>query len=383
MIDTHIPYAKMAQLQEKIGITAHDLDALDPLREMFVARKTEFADYFYDVFYNIPEARIVLENEKEPGILKKVWASWYESFFSAKLDRTFLAYLWQIGIRHVEVNLDHRFTNLGFSIIRQFCHNLVLAEVAPEKVGRTLSVFDKLLDLCLLVETNAFIENTTRCDLQVIREVADRVRNPALVIGGNIKRLQRQAEKGSKEYKIYEMLMLENERLETMVRDIKDYLEIFGQEPRIRPIEIVDVITAALARVKASNSFDHVMIDMELEPGVPTVLGDPQEIEYLFYCLILNGMEAADPEDPRLAISSGRDKSLPHSIQIEVFNTGPAPVTEEIEQLFSPFFSTKTAGTGFGLPIARLIAQKHYGRLTMEPVPGKGTKLVVNLPVPG
>jgi signal transduction histidine kinase len=383
MTETQVPYDRMAQLQGKIGISAQDLDALDPLREMFVARKTEFADYFYDVFYEIPEARIVLQNEKEPGLLKRVWAAWYESFFSAKLDKRFLAYLWQIGIRHVEVNLDHRFTNLGFSIIRQFCHKLVLAEVNPEKAGGVLSIFDNLLDLCLLVETNAFIENTTRCDLQVIREVADRVRNPSLVIGGNIKRLQRGVEKGSKEYKVYEMVMSENERLESMVRDIKGYMELFGQEPQLRPIGIAGVIAAALGRVKASGDFEHVKVLLELDSHAPSIMGDPKEMEYLFYCLILNGMEAADPDNPRLEISSMRDSAQPHNVRFEIFNTGTAPAEEEIEHLFSPFFSTKRAGTGFGLPVARMIVRKHYGRLAMEPVPGRGTKLVVTLPALG
>ncbi|MBA4418207.1 MAG: hypothetical protein C0392_09910 [Syntrophus sp. (in: bacteria)] len=381
-MDTMVPYEKLHQLQEKIGISPQDLDTLDPLRDMFVARKHDFADYFYDVFYSIPEARIVLNNEREPGLLKRAWAAWYESFFSAKLDRGFLAYLWKIGIRHVEVNLDHRFTNLGFSIIRQFCHNLILAEVDPAGSGRILSIFDKLLDLCLLVETNAFIENTTRCDLQVIQEVADRVRNPALVIGGNIKRLQNQVEKGSREYKVYEMLMLENQRLESMVRDINGYMNIFGQDPQFQALELVDTIMAALKRLQDTKAFLHIKVDIDLDPCVPRVMGDSNEIEYLFYCLIQNGMDAADPLNPYVKISSGREYAAPHHVQIEIFNTGVAPAPEEIERLFSPFFSTKTAGTGLGLPVARLIARKHYGTLYMEPVPGKGTRVIATLPMP-
>ena len=51
-----------------------------------------------------------------------------------------------------------------------------------------------MLDLCLLIETEAYITHTTRCDLEVMREVADRVRNPVTVIGGNIRRMQKKGD---------------------------------------------------------------------------------------------------------------------------------------------------------------------------------------------
>ncbi|MCK7467741.1 MAG: protoglobin domain-containing protein [Desulfosudis oleivorans] len=125
-----------------------------------------------------------------PGVLKRTWSSWFEAFFSADFDDRFLSWLWKIGVRHVEVNLDQRFSNLGFAIIRQFCHGIVLKEVPLEMRGPILSIIDKLIDLCVLVETSAYIENTTSCDIEVMREMADRVRNPAMIIGWNIKRLQ-------------------------------------------------------------------------------------------------------------------------------------------------------------------------------------------------
>jgi signal transduction histidine kinase len=51
-----------------------------------------------------------------------------------------------------------------------------------------------------------------------------------------------------------------------------------------------------------------------------------------------------------------------------------------MEQLLSPFFSTKLKGTGFGLPIAQVVVRKHLGRLEIRPLPGKGTSVVVSLP---
>jgi signal transduction histidine kinase len=291
-----------------------------------------------------------------------------------------MAYLWNIGARHVEVNLDHRFTNLGFSVIRQFCHRVILDSADQEKDGLRLFAFDKLLDLCLLVETDAFIEKTTRCDLQVFQGVEDRLRSPALVIGGNIKRLQKGVGEGTREYRVYETLMAENQRLERMVTDIKTYMEFFSEELHFRHVRLREVIREAVESLQKEDAFKHVTIEMDLALDASTVTGDPKELEHLFYCLIRNGMEAADPADPLLRISSCRERIPPFSVEIEIFNKGAAPRPEEIDALFSPFYSTKAAGTGFGLPMAKLIVRKHYGKIRMEPIPGEGTKVIVSLP---
>jgi signal transduction histidine kinase len=106
-------------------------------------------------------------------------------------------------------------------------------------------------------------------------------------------------------------------------------------------------------------------------------------LEYLFYYTIENSMEAAGTENPSIRISSEIENTPPFNICIEVFNSGPPP-GEEIEKLFSPFFSTKATGTGFGLPIARLVARKHHGTLAMYP--GKereGTSVAISLPATG
>ncbi len=98
----------------------------------------------------------------------------------------------------MEVNLDQSFSNLGFAMIRQFCHKVISTDIPLEQRSQAFSTIDKMLDLCLLVETTAYIENTVSCDIEVMSEVADRVRNPAMVIGWNIKKLQGKVTKAQK-----------------------------------------------------------------------------------------------------------------------------------------------------------------------------------------
>jgi signal transduction histidine kinase len=365
-----------------IGIREDEGYLLEELKQLFIGKKDAFADYFYDFFHDIADTRRFLDEEKKPGHMKRVWAGWFAAFFQSRPDDEFLAYLWGVGVRHVEVSLDQRFSNLGFAMIRQFCHKIVVTEVPPEQRSLALYAINKKLDLCLLAETSAYIENTISCDIEVMREVADRVRNPAMVIGWNIRRLQGRAEKGTKEYDVYQMLMGENQRLENMVKDIKVYMDIFQGEPDFYAVDIKGVIASILEKVKVKGMYSHVNVSVEVQEQARRVKGDQEWMGHLFYYLIENSMEAAGKERAFVKISSQLEVTQPFNIRIELFNSGEPP-TDESERLFTPFFSTKAEGTGFGLPIARLVARKHHGTLAIHGEKGEGTRVIISLPPAG
>ncbi len=372
-------HQKLRLFLDMIGIRENEGALLEELTQLFVGKKDVFAEYFYDFFHDIEDTRPLLDAEKTPGHMKRVWAGWFASFFQSRPDDEFLAYLWGVGVRHVEVSLDQRFSNLGFAMIRQFCHKIVATEVPPEQRNLALSAINKKLDLCLLAETSAYIENTISCDIEVMREVADRVRNPAMVIGWNIRRLQGKVEKGTREYDVYQMLMGENQRLENMVRDIKVYMDIFQEEPGFHAVDVEGVIASVLERVRDKGMYSHVAVHVEVQEQARYVKGDGKWMEYLFYYLIENSMEAAGREKAFVRVSSQREDVPPHNIRVELFNSGEPPL-DDSERLFTPFFSTKAEGTGFGLPIARLVARKHHGTLEIYGEKGEGTKVVVSLP---
>ena len=88
------------------------------------------------------------------------------------------------------------------------------------------------------------------------------------------------------------------------------------------------------------------------------VTGDPVGLQHLFYYLLQNSFEAARTDAGYIKISSrvedGHRATSRWRSSIPVCSLD----AEETERLFTPFYSTKVAGTGFGLPIARLVATK-------------------------
>lgn len=379
MLKISIPYQKLLHLLEKLDIREEELGGLEPFHHLFISRKDEYAAYLHHYFLAIPETRVILEHLEHPEHLIRAWAYWFETLFTEKPGRDFAARLWRVGLRHVEVNVDQRYTNLGFSITRQFCNQIILSSIPAEEAVSVSHTISKLLDFCLLVETSAYIEATTRCDLEVIKGIADKVRNPVTVIGGNIRRLQKKVDTGDPLYDIYGSLFSENMRLERMVLDIKHYIDMFNGEPNTGDISIEEIIAHTIARLEAERRYGTVRIETALDPACLHMEGDRRDMESLFYYLLQNSFEAVDPGNPLIRISSCMEEIPYRCIVVEIFNTGTSPKEEDIEKLFSPFYSTKSYGTGFGLPIARLAVRKNYGKLELIPVPGEGTKVRIAL----
>ncbi len=376
------PLQKLLFFKEKLGLDERELEKLTPFREIFISKKDDFSDYFYNFFSNIPQTKIFLEHYETPGFLKKAWAQWFESLFSKNLNEEFLSYLWRIGKRHVEVNLDQRFSNLGFYAARQYCHQIILSEIPPDKAVIVSTIVDKLIDFCLLVETDAYIETSTYCDIEIVKGFADRIRNKMTIIGGYIKRLQRHTDTNDPSYAVYDSLVSESTTCERMVLDTKNYIEMSQNEPVIQETRLESLIHTALEKLHAKDKFRDVRIDLQLDPNASFVMGDRWDLENMFYHVIQNSLEAVDPKNPYIKISSVFNAKLPGRIQIEIFNTGTPPKDKDLEKLFVPFYSTKPLGTGFGLSIARLAMKRNYGRIFLQPVSGQGTKVVINLPCP-
>jgi signal transduction histidine kinase len=376
MLNMPVPYEKLLLFQEKLGLTDEALLQLVPYRSLFASKKEEFASFFNDVFQSLPDAKLVLDYHQSPGHMLKVWAFWFEKIFNSSFDADLHTYLWRIGLRHVEVNLDQRYSNLGFSIIRQFCHKIVLADVEHGDKTAIIQLIDQIMDFCLLVETSAYIDATTRCDMEIIKGIADRVRNPVTVIGGSIKRLQRKVDAGSPAYAAFDGLLGENMRLEHMVSDIKMYFDMFQEDPVFKTLSIEDIITKTVERLSMPIS----RIKTTLSPDALEIHADAKDIGSAFFHILENSIEASDPDHPEIRISS-RLVNEPHrAVEIQIFNSGqPFKISDE-DKLSTPFYSTKPSGTGFGIPIIRLAMRKNQGKASFEPVQEEGTKVTLLLP---
>jgi signal transduction histidine kinase len=104
--------------------------------------------------------------------------------------------------------------------------------------------------------------------------------------------------------------------------------------------------------------------------------GDESKLRTAFRNIVANAVEAIGPHG-EVAVTIGRRGSM---YAIAVRDSGPGMSRESAERIFDLYFSTKDAGTGLGLPIAKKIVEEHGGTIRVATEPGRGTTVTIEIP---
>src|SRR6202163_4884484 len=148
------------------------------------------------------------------------------------------------------------------------------------------------------------------------------------------------------------------------------------------PLDVNHVVREVVALVQRELTSHRVSLRMELAPALPMILGDRVQLQQVMINLVMNGIEAMQSvtDRPReLVIRSDHDEK--QQVLVSVTDCGVGISAENVDRLFSAFFTTKASGMGMGLSICRSIIETHGGRLwTTANVP-HGATFQFTLPV--
>jgi PAS domain S-box-containing protein len=147
---------------------------------------------------------------------------------------------------------------------------------------------------------------------------------------------------------------------------------------QLETIEVNEVISEMVVMLQNEANRHSVTIRTDLAEGLPKVMADRVQLQQVLLNLMLNGIEAIRDTSGELTIKSkvGDDSQL----LISVTDTGVGLPTENAEQIFNPFFTTKSQGTGLGLAITRSIVESHGGRIWATGNSGRGATFSFTLP---
>ena len=165
----------------------------------------------------------------------------------------------------------------------------------------------------------------------------------------------------------------------------------------VRPIQLQverasldEVLKDSITLAEGKMRRGAVSIDTIIEPDVPELLADPHQLRQLYSNLLANAFEALGGEghvDIRVWLLPGEEEPVgaadpqPPQVVVEVRDSGPGIAPDDMERIFSPFFSTKPQGTGLGLAIVRKVVDAHDGHIDAVSAPGRGATFRVTLPV--
>lgn len=154
-----------------------------------------------------------------------------------------------------------------------------------------------------------------------------------------------------------------------------------AREPKLARHALADLVRAVLDLLALEAERHRVSIDIEIAPELPDVEVDRVMVEQVLLNLIKNAIEAmreCAPRQRRLRVAARRN--LDDAIEVRVSDRGCGLAPGAAEQLFTPFFTTKTDGLGIGLSICRSIVEYHGGRLFFENNPEGGSVFAFTLP---
>lgn len=374
------PIERLNFFKSQLEIQEDDFDCLRQYSKIFFDEKENFSEWFYAYFVSLPHTKAVLGHESYDLKLKKIWGHWFDFIFSSKGGDDFIIAHWRSGLKHVQVGVDHRYINMAYGLVRRFLHQVINSKLQAEERDRLSKIVDKVLDLCILIETDAFISSTTQCDHEVIRGIAHQVRNPLTVIGGNIMLLQKKITDDDPRKGIYDTMLKEALRMERMVKNVVVYNEVFQKEPVPEPCKVEDIVIKAIKDLGTEKGGTN--IEINLDATYNQVFSDREDLQIIIFHVLQNAFEASwEVVDPRVIISSKVSGPKSEFLEIKVVNNGPVPDEETLSQIFTPFFSTKAMGTGFGLPIVKLAARKNQGNFRFEISDDEGIVSFITLPL--
>jgi len=207
--------------------------------------------------------------------------------------------------------------------------------------------------------------------------VAHEVRNPLSSIKGLALLLKGKFAENSRDRETAGLLI---EQVERMNRTVSELLSFARPAPlNLQSVSLKDLLedTIRLIQMDAANS--GITTRLEVSPDLQNVAADRDRLNQVFINLLLNSVQAME-KGGEIAVSAKNSKDGRTNV-IEIHDTGCGIPPENITQLFYPYFTTKTGGTGIGLAISQKIISDHKGAIRVDSTVGRGTTVTVELPV--
>jgi signal transduction histidine kinase len=205
--------------------------------------------------------------------------------------------------------------------------------------------------------------------------VAHEVRNPVMSIGGFAGRLKQKISPEEPSYKYVDIILEEVGRLEKMVHDIEAFTKL--RTPEFKEVKLKSLIEQTVAEWQQQEARQDIRTTLELPGDEITFPGDEWLLSIMLNNLLQNAGEAMT-KGGELTISAMAEGQ---HIIVRVVDNGKGIPAEELHQVFDPFFTSKTQGTGLGLTTVHRIVSEHNGEIKVESTPGETTEFRILLPL--
>ncbi|MCA9108681.1 MAG: ATP-binding protein [Planctomycetaceae bacterium] len=209
--------------------------------------------------------------------------------------------------------------------------------------------------------------------------LAHEIRNPLSTIRLNLNLLSEEVEQGesARDRRMLNKLLT----LQRECKHLEDILDAFLQfarvgELRLHPADLNTVVKQFVSFAQAELSEHGIELSPHLDPDLPMVELDETLMHQVLMNLVRNARQAM-PDGGLLEIQTYERDGR---VCLDIIDNGIGMDERTRSRMFKAFFSTRSGGSGLGLPTVRKIIEAHHGTIECESEPGQGTRFSISLP---
>ena len=225
--------------------------------------------------------------------------------------------------------------------------------------GMRLLVFDDISEIVSAQRSQAWGE--------VARRLAHEIKNPLTPIQLSAERLERKLDGKLEEAdqvvlsKSVKTIVEQVAAMKRLVNEFRDYARLPSAE--LKPLDLNQLIldVMGLYAAEPSELTSRAQVFTDLDPTLPLIEGDAQQLRQVVHNLLQNAQDASDPQTHVMLVT--RWSPARKRVKLTVLDEGPGFAPNILQRAFEPYVTTKAKGTGLGLAVVKKIADEHGARL--------------------
>jgi two-component system sensor histidine kinase AtoS len=210
--------------------------------------------------------------------------------------------------------------------------------------------------------------------------LAHEIKNPLAGIKATVEVLSADLDLEPDDRELFERIVDEVERMERLLRNLLKFAR--PPQPQLEVIDLDHLLDYTLKNLQVtgvkSSPLD-IVLRRDFDPQPVQMKADSSQLQQVLLNLYLNAIEAFE-QDGEIITRTRVDREK-GQVAIEIEDNGPGISAGVLENIFTPFFTTKNRGTGLGLPICQRLIEQHEGTIHVFSEPGHGTRFVITLPI--
>ncbi len=212
--------------------------------------------------------------------------------------------------------------------------------------------------------------------------ISHEIRNPLAAIKNSAGIFKRHALLSADDRELLGIIGKEINRLDGIITDLLEFAKPHPLQKTMTNLSsIIEETTALVAHCNSSGS--DIRVVRSLDARLPDILVDGNAMKQVLWNVLINAVQSM-PDGGTLTVTTAHrhvpDGPFDEAL-ISISDTGKGMSGETMKKVFQPFFSTKTKGTGLGLPIVERVIRQHGGQVSVESALDHGTTITISLPI--